>query len=432
MSKKLFITLVLILLVIILSVVGWTWWSRGGSLGGLIVTNQMTSSSSFPTRSRAVTSGSNQPTINNQLASTSSSNTDIILPDNPTSEAVVSQVSTTPVGQLLQVGQGTSTAIVFFERATGHLVQVLPGSKPFRLTNTTLPQISRAWSGFSTSSTYFIIRNTNHQSKIGQLDNNPNASTTSIFLNTEAAVGETPRSLMVSDAPAGVIDFAISPNGNQFAYAQPSLGGSDLWLSDWLGKKPVKIATWAPTQLNLSWPASSTLALSTKAANQNPGLLYSYNLKTKAWTRLLGGLSGLETLFSPQARYVLYSTAAGTGLETNLLDTTTKQIIRLPFRTLASKCTWNQAATKIYCAVPKVLPPGDYPDTWYRGQTSFNDDIWQLEISTRLAVVLFHNPDNDSKNFDATQLTLDEKSGRLYFVNKADFSLWSLSLATNF
>ena len=229
------------------------------------------------------------------------------------------------------------------------------------------------------------------------------------------------------------LDFAVSPLGDKLAYLEKSTAGSNLIISDWGGTKREQIASFPLAQMTLEWPALDTIAIRTKANYVSDGLLYFYDLKTKKTSLIVSGVKGLSTKVSPDARYVLYSGSNTNSLFTAIYDRRTSKIDRLPFKTLAEKCVWSGSSDLIYCGAPASIPAVNYPDAWYQGLTSFTDNLWELEISTKKATLLF-NPElnNLGETIDATQLTLDEGSERLYFVNKNDFSLWQLALGTGF
>jgi hypothetical protein len=83
----------------------------------------------------------------------------------------------------------------------------------------------------------------------------------------------------------------------------------------------------------------------------------------------------------------------------------------------------------LYCAVPKYVSGGKFPDTWYQGEISFSDDIWKINIesgsATKIADPISFNKGED---VDAIKLSTDEGENYLFFVNKKDSYLWELNL----
>jgi rubrerythrin len=120
----------------------------------------------------------------------------------------------------------------------------------------------------------------------------------------------------------------------------------------------------------------------------------------------------------------------GTTLE-NLIhafDSKNKIVTDFSLKTLPEKCVWSQKSKNIvYCAVPQNLPQADYPDAWYQGAVSFQDQIWRLDAATgdvKLMSTLFEANDF----IDATNPILDPTETYLLFTNKNDFQLWGLTL----
>lgn len=344
----------------------------------------------------------------------------------------LAKLDTNPVGELLRVG-GATSSILFFERATGHLFQAPPDGSPFRLTNTTLPKVVGAWGGLTGSSTNFIIRTNNNRLETSLATLNSASSSNSLFLGTEEEMGDAPRNLTLKLAPSATFDFAVSPQENQLAYLKRNSTGTELVITDWNNSRSTSVASLPLVQTRVAWPAPDTIAISTKANYAVDGLLYFYNLKTKKLERIIGGVKGLSALVSPDARYVLYSGSGNNTPFAAVYDRRTGKIDRLPFKTLAEKCVWSRASDLVYCGAPASVPSGNYPDGWYQGLIPLADNLWELELATKKATLLF-NPElnNLGETIDATRLTLDETGNELYLVNKNDLSLWRLSLGTGF
>ena len=59
------------------------------------------------------------------------------------------------------------------------------------------------------------------------------------------------------------------------------------------------------------------------------------------------------------------------------------RLLHLGLKTLPEKCIFNKFGSALYCAVPKQVPAEEYPDSWYQGVVSFDDngtaDIKRIE-----------------------------------------------------
>ena len=95
--------------------------------------------------------------------------------------------------------------------------------------------------------------------------------------------------------------------------------------------------------------------------------------------------------------------------------------------TLPEKCVFSKTdENKIYCAVPISMPSAKYPDEWYQGLISFSDNLWQINVNTGIAKIIFYKSD-----FDITNLFTDKNENYLFFTNKKDSTLWSLQISND-
>ncbi|MEI6494976.1 MAG: hypothetical protein WCO03_02855, partial [bacterium] len=90
-------------------------------------------------------------------------------------------------------------------------------------------------------------------------------------------------------------------------------------------------------------------------------------------------------------------------------------------------------SSTLYCAVPTIVPAGEYPDDWYRGEVKFNDSLWQINVADGKTTLL-NSPSASliNEEMDATGLFLNPIETRLFFTNKRDRSLWMLDLENNY
>jgi hypothetical protein len=154
--------------------------------------------------------------------------------------------------------------------------------------------------------------------------------------------------------------------------------------------------------------------------------MYAMDSSGKNFSKTLGPINGLTTLTSPGGKLVLYS---DDNLSLNIFHTDTKVSNTLGLKTLPEKCVWNSLSTIIYCAVPKSISAGSYPDTWYQGVISFSDQIWKVDVTTGNATLIV-DPITISggEDVDGIKLAIDDGENYLFFVNKKDSFLWEFNL----
>jgi len=147
------------------------------------------------------------------------------------------------------------------------------------------------------------------------------------------------------------------------------------------------------------------------------------------FSRIAGPLPGLVALASPLGTWVLVSWSESGVMSMELVNTKTRAVTALPVATIADKCIWSADESAIYCGIP-IDPSANYayPDDWYQGAVSFNDNIWKIDVAGRLAELELDFSSATDVELDAEALTIDPESKTLVFVNKNDGSLWSYQL----
>ena len=181
---------------------------------------------------------------------------------------------------------------------------------------------------------------------------------------------------------------------------------------------------WLPVSYN-----SKIVLLQTKASQNVPGFLYSFDVKTGILKKIIGDIKGLTTLPSPDGQHILYSESTKGGLTLrvyHIADNTTTNLI---LKTLPEKCLWKNDNVTIYCATPKNIASTAYPDTWYQGAVSFSDNLWQADTKTGKAVVVLVPTSFTTEQLDMTSLALSPLQDFIYFINKKDSSLWAFEVS---
>ena len=141
--------------------------------------------------------------------------------------------------------------------------------------------------------------------------------------------------------------------------------------------------------------------------------------------KILGDINGLTTLTSPDGKLILYGNGT---LSLNIFHTDTRSSDLLGVRTLAEKCVWAGGNDILYCAVPNSINGALYPDAWYKGEVSFADAIWKIDLKSGTTTMLVNPVLVKGEEIDGIKLALDESENYLFFVNKKDCFLWELEL----
>jgi len=324
------------------------------------------------------------------------------------------------------------TVVRYIERETGHTEDhPIDESAPSRVTDTTIPKVFNAVFGKG-GEAVVLQEFTDEINSIGTVyaevvkAKSADAPPTAQILgdpNLATVVGSLEGSLL----PDSVQSVAVSPDGKSFLYMDASSDGgvalvapADRTKLD----KPVtafasKLSEWVP-----DWPVSNTLTFTTKASANLPGFMYITSVANKSSRLLLKNIPGLTAKMSPDGQLVVYAENVGTGFSASVYSVAKDRSTRLSLRTLPEKCVWSKkSGSTLYCAVPVSVPAGIYPDDWYMGFTLFNDELWRVDTvsgeTTRLST---------TGNQDMIKLILDDKEENIFWINKADSTVWTLQL----
>ncbi|MFA6315492.1 MAG: hypothetical protein WC648_03960 [Candidatus Paceibacterota bacterium] len=334
-------------------------------------------------------------------------------------------LSNTPVGGYGALTTATTTIIRWVDRGRGNIFEVNTlKNDVVTLSNTVLPRV------------YDSIWNTNLTAFIGTLISSDSSKTTTLYAELQKQTiptSTTPFSLKGKNISDSLIGYAVSPNGNQIFLMINENEKGIGYTANFDGSRMTRIFDTPMTEVNVEWPETNTIAITTKGISSQPGFLYFVNPKTGVWKKILGPVYGLSTRTSHDAKYVIVS-ASGSNNDvlTGIYNVTKSANTDAVVRTLADKCSWGNFYKKlVYCAVPSKPTSGVYPDAWYRGTLSLVDKIWQIDAETNEVNLISSIVDESDRVIDAFNLGTDNKDQFLFFVNKNDLSLWSLDLVAS-
>ncbi len=346
------------------------------------------------------------------------------------------KISDEPVVGAFAVGTASSSRVLYVRRSDGHLFSVASNLGSTVVSNTTIAKTYQVRGGQpTTTQTIFAFQTVDRSNSQWFL------APFTFFASSSAATWTSDRagddevvlgSIATTPFSSAVRDVLPAPDEKKIALVETSGGGTVIRVSDWSAQGEVVLSL-PFKELTVSWPATTTLTLQTKPANNAPGLLYAYDLKTKHLTLLINNVIGLSALLSPSGRFIAYSGINQGLVFSALYDRQTKTITRLPFTTLLEKCVWGEVGEVLYCGVPSEFPSGQYPDDWYQGQVATTDTVWQFNPLNGENKLLYDpKADNLGQTIDSSNLFTNKTGTTLYLINKNDLSLWSLALGPVF
>jgi len=229
--------------------------------------------------------------------------------------------------------------------------------------------------------------------------------------------------------PENITDLSVDPGISRMFYLFNSGDGAIGINTNYLTDKKVQIFDSPFTEWLSQWTNPNLISLNTKPSARVPGYVYALDPNKKTFTKILGEINGLTTLVSPSGKLVLYGDSS---LSMSVYNTETRETTPLSLNSFPEKCTWTKNNDYVFCSVPKTIVGGEFPDSWYKGEVSFSDAIWKIDIiNGNTEIIIDPSVAPGGEEIDGTKLALDEKEENLFFVNKKDSYLWQLKLTSN-
>ncbi|MFA6227391.1 MAG: hypothetical protein WC631_02865 [Candidatus Paceibacterota bacterium] len=407
--------IILTLAIVAILIIGSLWfYFSGGNQSQAPVTTDGTTSLPFGNTPGNKTTADNTGTGNNTIT-----------PSQQTAGEVpqLRQIYSSPVsGATIFIKDGI-IKIRFVDRSTGNIQEAKTDSKEvLRITNTTIPKIQESVWGINGSNLImrYLDENTNAISSFsGKIK--ISSSSSNEFLGEMIGGFLSPNADSVVINPAGDKAFALikKTDGNGSYGVISSIDG--------MNKKQAfdsQISSWI-----ISWPKNSIIPFTTKPTFKNAGYTFFLNTDTNSFDRILGNKYGLTVLVRKDATSMIYSESLRGSIRLSHYDIRNNNDKSLQVSTFSDKCVWSNTDNNIiYCAVPKNIPTGSYPDSWYQGITSFSDNIWKIDVEKGTTNMLYEIGRSDSAEIDTVDLKLSPDDKYLVFTNKNDLSLWGLRI----
>lgn len=440
MTTNRFITIVVIVTIAILALLGWWYVSSvsttsTGSTSGI----EKTLHSFFPFGGSATTTANSQ--TNTTTSTTTQNSIDETSDGSATAIPRLRQVTSEPVAGASifsvttpkTIRAATSTAsttassyIVYVEQGTGHIYKEFVDSPTQLISATTIPKVDAAFVGTNNAVAYQYFKNDNEtlETFLGQIVNP--------IIATSSSADDSPASGKVSGSflPQDIYRFDMAPSGDRIFYLAQGPTGDVGYVANIDGSKPTQVVSSPLREWDISWPSTNNVLMTTSPDSSVSGYLYSLNLATKNFSQILGGISGLTAIANPDLSYYIYSEATYNGFTTHVYRPKDDFDASIPLVTLPEKCTWSSTNTSIaYCAVPTSIPSAGYPESWYRGDVSFNDNIWKLDLKAGTSTeILNFSQQSNGGSADMINLSVDQGDHYLIFKNKKDTTLWQYRL----
>ena len=220
----------------------------------------------------------------------------------------------------------------------------------------------------------------------------------------------------------------VAYNGDKVFYLTKETGGARGYIATSLERKsPELVFSSVLSDFNVSWPGGDWLALTTKSHSRFVGMTYLINWRTGVEKHPLSNIRGLTAATNYDGSFLLY-TSNPSNLELTARSMGDYSDVRLPIYTLPEKCAWSKINTEIaYCAVPYFIDQSySYPEHWYQGQVDFIDVLWQVNVATGQARIVYDPVSQKQFGFDMIEVKLNEDEQFFYFQDKTTLTLWGI------
>ncbi|HBV01346.1 MAG TPA: hypothetical protein DEF00_03065 [Candidatus Taylorbacteria bacterium] len=332
-------------------------------------------------------------------------------------EPILRQLSKVPIaGAVLGVKSGEAV-VRYQERATGNIYEIgAAGEGEKRLTNTTIPKVYEAL--WSKTGTELVSRYVRENSEIIE------SFSARVIPESSGKEGE----LQGVFLPRDISSAAIAPDGKKVFYLQGENGGASGIQSDLSGNGKTKIWASPVREWLVSWPAANKIAILSKPSGFASGMLISLDPLSGARTLVLRNIPGLTALMNPAKSLTLYSASSESNISLHMLDTATGRNSTVRTTTFPEKCVWSKNGESFYCGVPKIIPPGTYPDVWYQGVIAFEDEVWGITPSSGVTDRVLDISGKRGIPIDLINPEVSPDEKFLIFTDKESGTLWSLQM----
>ena len=241
--------------------------------------------------------------------------------------------------------------------------------------------------------------------------------------------------------PAGLRGATWAPDSASIAYFT-ARGSRDVLETLDLGNtkaQPREMISLAAYDLVPRWVLPNQIFLEGKPSSLMPSSLLRFDIKKRALSFLVRDKLGLETIWDKKGERGLgfEGSQNQNGGLLSLLDAQGRASRQLSIATLPSKCVFgastatssvaSPSSTILYCAVPRSTQEfarSPLPDAYEKRALFTEDGFRAINLQSGAQTILWNDP---GIILDATNIKIF--GSRLYFINRLDQKLYSLSLA---
>lgn len=352
---------------------------------------------------------------------------------NVSDEPMFRQLSTIQVAGATTVVHDGKTFVRYIARENGFVYEVDPVTGVSRqLTNTSVLRIYEAYWGNNGNTVVIRFLYKDPYSQKDTIQTEIGDLVLPIGSSTELGTLEGLRDRLRDDISA----VSVSPNGAYLFFLLPvedGVSGTIVTLATRSAKEVLRNAfrEWSPQMLD-----DGNVILSTKPSWNVPGFSYLLSSKNHSLSRLIREKNGLTTLTNSRGKRMLYSENISGNTAFGMYDAVgfanedgqSSHLAPLQISTLPEKCIWAKNNIRIFCAAFAATGQSHIPDDWYQGALSLQDTFWTINTDSDELVYLADPQKILGHSFDVMSPFAGGDEKHFFFINKNDFTLWSMRL----
>lgn len=316
--------------------------------------------------------------------------TDASIPPRP---KALRQLSLRPVA-----GAGFSNETVrFVEQGTGHVYQIgYDGTEETLIGNTTIPQAVEA-----------IFAPEGSRVAISRFVENTRETLVQ-QLGVETATGYT--------LPRNAREITFTHDSEELRYILAQDSSASGYAYSFSGGTSTTLFTIPLRDIRMQW-GETPYVYTTPTAKQ---LGYVYKIRKNTLEYVTAGAYGLMPI--PFTGGMAVTVLTKGKPVSSIVATSSNSLV---MTIVPEKCVPSSKKEGVlYCASPKEIPDGDFPDDWYKGKVSFNDMLWSIDALRGNAMVLSDFSTESGREIDVAKMGIDPSERYIYFINKNDNTLW--------
>jgi|GEM_PF-814902 len=348
----------------------------------------------------------------------------VILPD----EEIVPEEVVAPTDQTERLRQLTTTPVVgwseipvastsdpvvrYVEAGTGHIYEInLMTEESERISATTIPLASQA--AITPNGVYVLI----------QSDSGPRSTFT---IGTLSSSSDRLNNFELNEV---IVSFTAT-NENEFLLATEGVGELVVKKYNPQTSDISTLFTVPFIEATIAWHHTNAgpHIVYPKATRELEGYVYSYTNGQVTRVNATGfGLSAVGSIDN-----TIYSEVVNNVYSSYSLDNDELVANPTPLTFIPEKCQFTQSSGVIaICGADFAEAPTTMPDSWYRGDHTANDVIWEYNTQQQSARLLASPETATGRQIDLINPQFSSNDFNFYFQNKVDETLWVYEYISN-